>query len=146
MSNNFGLFLLFSVLVTGLVINPAFAQDPNTNGTALSVNATETTSITASSNSTSAEDDTTGTEDNMMEDDTTGTEDDMMEDDTTGTEDDMMEEEETVVSPLKQIKEGIAPENVTCKEGLELVFKLNGQPACIKTASIQKLIAWGWTQ
>jgi len=29
---------------------------------------------------------------------------------------------------------------------LELVFKLDGQPACIKTTSIQKLIAWGWTK
>ena len=133
MSNKLGLFLLFSVLVTGLVINPsAFAQDPDTNGTALSVNATETTVITASSNSTSAEYDTTETEDDMMEDNTTETEDDMMEDKT--------------ASPLKQINEGVTPENVICKEGLELVFKLNGQPACVKTSSIQKLIAWGWTQ
>ena len=145
MSNKLGLFLLFSVLVTGLVINPsAFAQDPDTNGTALSVNATETTVITASSNSTSAEDDTTETEDDMMEDDTTETEDDMMEDDTTETEDDMMEDK--TASPLKQIKEGVVPENVVCKEGLEPVFKLNVQPACLKTSSIQKLIAWGWTQ
>jgi hypothetical protein len=80
------------------------------------------------------------------EDDMAETEDDMAE-----TEDDMMEdvmddEEEIVISPLKQTTEGIAPENVICKEGLELVFKLNGQPACVKTTSIEKLIAWGWTQ
>ncbi len=66
------------------------------------------------------------------------------------TEDDVMVTEDeippAVLSPLKQIKSGIVPENVVCKEGLELVFKLNGQPACVKTTSVQKLIAWGWTQ
>jgi hypothetical protein len=62
----------------------------------------------------------------------------------------MMETEDevtpAVLSPLKQIKSGIVPENVVCKEGLNLVFKLNGQPACVKTTSVQKLAAWGWTK
>src|SRR3989344_1206183 len=49
MSNNFGIFLLFSILVTGLIVNPlAFAQETP-------VNATETTDMTESSNSTSTE-------------------------------------------------------------------------------------------
>ena len=152
-SNNFSLFLLFSVLVTGLIVNPlAFAQDSSTNGTTTSVNATDTivmdessnpasTEMTESSNSTSteealeSEDEMAETEENMIEDE------DMM-----GDENMMEDEEETVLSPLKQIKEGVAPENIICKEGLELVFKLNGQPACVKTTSIEKLIAWGWAQ
>ena len=122
MSNNFSLFLLFSILVTGLIVTPlAFAQETP-------VNATETDA----SNSTSTEGETMVVEDEM-----------------TGTEDEVLEAEimeETVLSPLKQIKEGVVPENVVCKEGLELVFKLNGEPACVKTTSIQKLIAWGWAQ
>jgi len=47
--------------------------------------------------------------------------------------------------PLKQIKEGIEPSNVTCTEGLELVLKQsNGKPACLKPSSIEKLIERGW--
>ncbi|MEK6929366.1 MAG: hypothetical protein AABZ42_01685 [Thermoproteota archaeon] len=138
MSNTFGMFLLFSMLVTGLIVNPvAFAQETP-------VNATETTDT---SNSTSTE--TT----DMTESNSTSTGDEAMviEDELEieiETEDETMEAEmiPTVLSPLKQIKEGVVPENVVCKEGLGLVFKLNGQPACVKTTSIEKLIAWGWTQ
>ncbi len=149
MSNTFGMFLLFSMLVTGLIVTPlAFAQETP-------VNATETTEMTESSNSTSTEGETMVVEDELeteleTEDDMAETEDDMAEteDDMAETEDETMEAEmiPTVLSPLKQIKEGIVPENVVCKEGLGLVFKLNGQPACVKTTSIEKLIAWGWTQ
>ena len=156
MSNNLGVFLLFSVLVTGLVINQsvssisfdsitgdsksssihfAFAQETP-------VNATE--SNDASSNSTSVE-----IEDGMMMSDNP-TETNATSTNSASTQDDMMVTEDeispSVLSPLKQIKSGIVPENVVCKEGLELVFKLNGQPACVKTTSVQKLIAWGWTQ
>jgi len=47
--------------------------------------------------------------------------------------------------PLKQIQEGTEPTGVTCTEGLELVLKLtNGQPACIKPSSVEKLIQRGW--
>ncbi|WP_255430740.1 dienelactone hydrolase family protein [Candidatus Nitrosopumilus sp. SW] len=47
--------------------------------------------------------------------------------------------------PLKQIQEGTEPSKVTCTEGLELVLKLsNGQPACIKPSSVEKLIQRGW--
>ena len=163
MSNNFGVFFLFSVLVTGLIINQSafpISFDSVTDDSKLSssllrfafaqetpVNATSGTNGTSSVNATSIEIE----DDLIITEDTTGTngtssvnatsieiEDDMME-----TEDDVSD---TVLSPLKQIKEGIVPENVICKQGLELVFKLNGQPACVKTTSIQKLITWGWTQ
>ena len=47
--------------------------------------------------------------------------------------------------PLKQIQQGTEPSNVTCTEGLELVLKMsNGQPACIKPSSVEKLIQRGW--
>ena len=130
MSNYFGLFLLFSVLVTGLMITTAFAQETPvnaTNGNSTSIEIEENLEVSDTSSET-----------NSTSSETDETEDDMAE-----TEDDLSD---VVPSPLKQIKEGIAPENIVCKEGLELVFKLNGQPACIKTTSVQKLIAWGWTQ
>jgi carboxymethylenebutenolidase len=48
-------------------------------------------------------------------------------------------------SPLKQIKEGVNPSEVTCTEGLELVLKQsNGQPSCLKPSSVAKLIERGW--
>jgi len=129
MSNNFGMFLLLSVFATGLITAPlAFAQE--------TVNATETTEMTESSNSTSPEGETMVVEDELEIE--------------LETEDEMTETENTmapvILSPLKQIKDGILPENVVCNEGLNLVFKINGQPACIQTASIEKLVAWGWAQ
>lgn len=48
-------------------------------------------------------------------------------------------------SPLKQINAGIKPTNVVCSGNLELVLKQStGQPACIKPASVEKLIQRGW--
>ena len=47
--------------------------------------------------------------------------------------------------PLAQIRSGTAPENVTCTEGLQLVFKsTNGNPACVKHSSVEKLAERGW--
>ena len=47
--------------------------------------------------------------------------------------------------PLKQIQDGADPSDVTCTEGLELIMKVsNGQPACIKPSSVEKLIERGW--
>ncbi len=49
-------------------------------------------------------------------------------------------------SPLRQIQDGILPENVTCNEGLELIYKNNnvGSPACVQPDSKMKLIQRGW--
>jgi carboxymethylenebutenolidase len=48
-------------------------------------------------------------------------------------------------SPLKQIKDGVNPSQVTCTEGLELVLKQStGQPSCLKPSSVAKLIERGW--
>ena len=132
------------MLVTGLVANSAFAEETNVDVTdtidmAESSNSTSTeTTATTESNSTSTEDETM-----VVEDEMTVSEDEMVETEVETMEDEMTP---TVLSPLKQIKEGIVPENIVCKEGLGLVFKLNGQPACVKTTSIEKLIAWGWAR
>ncbi len=56
------------------------------------------------------------------------------------------ENDVTSLPPLKQIKEGVEPENIQCKESFELIFKSLGEPACVKETSVQKLISWGWTQ
>ncbi len=139
MNTNFSLFLLFSVLVTGLIISPVYAQEPP-------VNATETMT---ESNSTSSGDEAMVVGDELKTEIITGSSNSTATEEEMVATEEVMEESEIIPiipSPLKQIKEGIAPENIVCKEGLELVFKLNGQPACIKTTSVQKLIAWGWTQ
>ena len=53
----------------------------------------------------------------------------------------------TLLAPLKQMKlEGTTAQDVTCKDGLELVFKFDGQPACVKPSSIGKLTSWDWIQ
>ena len=49
------------------------------------------------------------------------------------------------LSPLKQIQLGIMPQNISCKDGFELVIKTsNKMPACAKTSSVQKLVERGW--
>jgi len=40
--------------------------------------------------------------------------------------------ESTPLAPSKQIKEGVEPKNIQCKESLELIFKSSGEPACVK--------------
>ena len=47
--------------------------------------------------------------------------------------------------PLKQISDGVLPENVTCTEGLIIILKSsNNSPACVKPSSADKLIQRGW--
>ncbi|HSB57018.1 MAG TPA: hypothetical protein VLD38_04315 [Nitrosopumilaceae archaeon] len=49
-------------------------------------------------------------------------------------------------SPRMQFEKGIDSEDVICKENLQLIIKSsNGHPACVKSSSISKLIARGWT-
>jgi hypothetical protein len=46
--------------------------------------------------------------------------------------------------PLKQFKSGIPIEEIKCKENLQLIIKNNGNPACVKTDSLEKLYLRGW--
>jgi len=48
------------------------------------------------------------------------------------------------LSPKKQTHYGILSENVVCKEGLELIFKNNDSPACVKHNTAEKLIERNW--
>jgi len=42
-------------------------------------------------------------------------------------------------SPRKQTDRGVAPEDITCKEGHSLIIRNNGYPACVKSVTAQKL-------
>jgi len=57
-----------------------------------------------------------------------------------------MQKGDNTLSPLKQLKSGILPENISCKDGLELIFKINSfHPACVKSESITKLVNRGYS-
>ena len=47
-------------------------------------------------------------------------------------------------SPRKQIAQGIAPEEVICNEGLELIIKHNGSAACVRLDTAVNLEERGW--
>lgn len=49
-------------------------------------------------------------------------------------------------SPRKQIRFGVAPEKVTCDEGLVLMLRMSGMPACVKPATAERLEERGWKQ
>jgi len=50
-----------------------------------------------------------------------------------------------ILPPLKQISSGIIPENVTCTDNYELIFKsTDTSPACVKPSTAEKLIERGW--
>ncbi|EPA04914.1 hypothetical protein [Candidatus Nitrosarchaeum limnium] len=140
MNTTFGIILLFSVLITGLIINPANTIFAQTTGNSTNTNSTATTL----DESMKTGDDMVNPDHGMMEqDNSTKTIDESMK-----TGDDMMEPEDipVILSPLKQIKDGVLSQDVVCKEGLELAFKFNGQAACVKSTSVEKLITRGWTQ
>lgn len=49
--------------------------------------------------------------------------------------------------PNTQLNNGIKPELVKCNEGLDIVIKSsNGNPACVKSETKQKLIERGWAK
>jgi hypothetical protein len=52
-----------------------------------------------------------------------------------------------IASPLEQFKSGTAAKDVTCKQGLELVFKsTDGSPACVKADTASVLVQRGWAK
>jgi len=49
--------------------------------------------------------------------------------------------------PLKQIENGVLPENVACKNGMKLIFKsTDGSPSCVFNSTAKKLIERGWAK
>ena len=44
-----------------------------------------------------------------------------------------------IESPKKQMKQGVFPENIICKTGLDLVIRANGFPACVKPETAEKM-------
>ena len=51
----------------------------------------------------------------------------------------------TSKSPRAQIRDGIEPTEVVCKEGFKLLLKSNdGSPACVTESNVDKLINRGW--
>lgn len=51
-----------------------------------------------------------------------------------------------VESPKKQMKLGVMPEKITCNEGLVLMLKISGMPACVKLDTAERLEERGWKQ
>ena len=49
-----------------------------------------------------------------------------------------------LLSPLKQFRNDIPIENIHCKEGLILIQKYDGSPACVTVESSFKLSERGW--
>ena len=50
-----------------------------------------------------------------------------------------------VMSPYQQVKNGIAAEDIECKDLLKLMIRPNGNPACVNKKSIHPLEFWDWT-
>ncbi|MDH2907172.1 MAG: hypothetical protein PXX83_03645 [Candidatus Nitrosotalea sp.] len=47
--------------------------------------------------------------------------------------------------PLEQVKSGVSPKDVTCKQGFTLIIKADdGSPACVDPQVMQILIQRGW--
>ena len=137
--------MLFSVLVTGLMINPSNIIFAQTQG-----NSTNSTSITLNETK-KLGDGMVNPDDVLEQDNSTITLNETMKlgDGVVNPSDEMTTSGDTpvvILSPLKQIKDGVMSKDVICKDGLELAFKFNGQAACVKVTSIEKLVTRGWTQ
>ena len=50
----------------------------------------------------------------------------------------------TIDSPLKQFSMGTAAEDILCKEGLQLMIRSSGEPACVKQESTTRLVDSNW--
>lgn len=69
--------------------------------------------------------------------------DDSTVDETMDEDDSMMDE--TVLRPQQQMKSGIEPQDVVCKEGLLLMLRTSdGSAACVTESSSTKLLDMGW--
>jgi len=50
-----------------------------------------------------------------------------------------------VYTPPEQVAQGIEPEKILCKDGLELIIKNNESPACVKPETVKKLKDRDWS-
>ncbi|KEQ56309.1 hypothetical protein SCCGRSA3_01887 [Marine Group I thaumarchaeote SCGC RSA3] len=51
------------------------------------------------------------------------------------------------LAPLKQVASGILPDDILCKENLQLIFKItDNSPACVSADTAEKLIQRGWAK
>lgn len=50
-----------------------------------------------------------------------------------------------ILSPIKQTKFGISPDDIWCKRSFKLIQKYDGSPACVKLSTAIKLYDRGWT-
>jgi len=68
----------------------------------------------------------------------------------TTSEEQTIEQSEPVLteqmSPRKQSAQGISSNEVNCNEGLELIFKYDGSPACVTDLTAEKLVKRGWSK
>ena len=51
--------------------------------------------------------------------------------------------DDDVNSPKKQMRDGVAPKDVICKEGLELILDISRDAACVNPSTAEKLIEHG---
>lgn len=51
---------------------------------------------------------------------------------------------EDVPRPRQQTDQGVSTDDIVCKNDLELVWKYDGMPACVKPENILKLVKSGW--
>ncbi len=59
----------------------------------------------------------------------------------------LVEPKNVVESPLQQFKSGIMAKDVVCKQGLQLIVKVeNGSPACVNLDTSSILIERGWAK
>jgi len=61
------------------------------------------------------------------------------------TQESFTEKSQLIFSLKKQLDLGNSPENIVCRYDLELIFKQNNSPACVKSSTVEKLIQRGWT-
>ena len=54
------------------------------------------------------------------------------------------EENNYVTSPKKQMKNGVAADDVVCKSEFTLMIRISGDAACVSPTTAEKLEASGW--
>ena len=129
---------LISVLVLGLIANPSFQN----------LDSESAFSFIKFAFAQSGVEETVGVEDELQVSTSMEGEEEPSEvEETVGVEDELQVSTSMreVMSPLKQMKSGVDPKDVVCKEGLVLMLKsTDGSAACVKDLSSSKLIERGW--